>query len=196
MGIKIEQGKSLKLDDKSYLGQMIYHGSAYAYPLTRELTNNEQIYGGYVDTISCDLYNKSGQGYTGGYKIPKSGYYLVSASVGLYECRYAEHYRSYIRRWYGSGGSSAKDFTIGKTISPIAFWSDDFGINDLPITQSNSYVIYCEINDSLRVYVVRNSYYSTKYYNSLGTNSEYEANNNTRPSFNFEIRVALLNIAP
>lgn len=207
MSLKIQQGSTLVLDtgikiekDFNYwavsvkLGEVIYKASAYDYPNTSEITNNDTFYNGVVDNVDIDVFTLSGSGHNGGYQVPYAGYYSFGALVNFFECRFAEHYTAIIRRWQ-SNGTLIGDYVIGKTISPIAFWADDYGITGAPLAVANNFIDYLNQSDSLLVMVKRNDYYSQKYYDAQGSTYEYEANNNTKASFNFKLNIAIVNPA-
>lgn len=220
MGIKFEQGKTLKFPSGTSLevdipikittsfdyygvdadvGETIYNASAYAYPNTSQLTLNNTYYSGVVDTVDIDTYTNSTSGYGGGYEIPLNAYYVLSATVNFFECRFAEHYSAIIRR-YTNGGTTIKDYAIGKIVSPITFWADSYGIYNLPISISNTFVDNLSLSNSLLVLVKRDKYFTQKYYDFIGSGSspnfEYEAGNNTLASFNFSLNISILNPAP
>lgn len=207
MPIKIEQGSTITLTDgikiandstACYVGETIYFARGYDFPNTNEMTDEDTFYGGVVDTVVVDKFSLGGDGYNNGYKIPFSGYYCFVATVNLFECPFAEHYSAKITR-YTSAGSVVREYSIGNVISPITFWADSESIVNYPLSTSAFHTDLLDANDSLVVSVSRDRTFLNKYYNqySQANNTwEHDAGVGTKASFNFDIRVSIINPAP
>jgi hypothetical protein len=209
MAVKIEQGATISITDaikienglsvfgsSCYVGQTIYSASGYDYPNTFELTTNNVFYSGLVDTVGVDVFSLSEDGHNYGYLIPFQGYYCFGAVVNFFECPFAQHYRAIIRR-YNSTGSIIKDYEIGRIIAPVTFFADANGIQDLPLTITGFHADSLNAEDSLLLLVKRSDWFIEQYNANIANSAyEYEANNNTKASFNFSVTVSVLNPRP
>lgn len=205
MPIKIEQNSTISLTDgikiandatACYVGETIYFARGYDFPNTNEITTEDTFYGGVVDTVTTDKFSLSGDGYNSGYKIPFKAYYCFVATVNLFECPFAEHYSAKIIR-YTSTGTVVREYPIGNIIAPITFWADSYSILDYPLGMNAFHTDLLDQNDSLVVAVRRDRTFYNYYYNTLGSqNFEISAGNNTLASFNFDIRVSIINPRP
>lgn len=206
MPLKIEQGSTISITDgikiannsiPCYVGETVYFARGYDYPNTNELTNHNSWYTAAADTTVIDKFSKGGTGFNNGYKIPFTGYYCFAVIANVFECPFAEHYSARVQR-FDSSNIFVREYAVGNVIAPVTFWTDVNSIVNLPLSMSAFHTDLLNVDDTLVVSVKRDRHFLDKYYqqNSGGSNFEYEANDNTKASFNFQIRISIVNPGP